>query len=85
MGVYTASATAEKGKWQILNPGPHRVEKFFPKYGDAQGSNLLRANDSRKRGAPKVQKPENFWLLQITFAIFIVNSQIKKSATAHGN
>ena len=27
--VHTASATAEKGKLWILNPGPHRVDFFF--------------------------------------------------------
>ena len=32
--VHTASATAEKGKLWILNPGPHRVD-FFSKYGHA--------------------------------------------------
>ena len=31
MGAHTASATAEKQKWCILNPEPHRIEKsFFP-------------------------------------------------------
>ena len=34
MRVHTASATAEKGKLWILNPGPHRVD-FFSKYGHA--------------------------------------------------
>ena len=30
MGVHTASATAEKQNWWILNPGSHGIEKFFP-------------------------------------------------------
>ena len=31
MGAHTASAAAEKQKWCILNPEPHRIEKsFFP-------------------------------------------------------
>ena len=33
--LHTASATAEKQKWWILNPGPHRFESFFSKYGHA--------------------------------------------------
>ena len=28
--MHTASATAEKQKWWILNPEPYRVENFFP-------------------------------------------------------
>ena len=32
VGVHTASATAKKRKWRILNPGPHTVENVFSKY-----------------------------------------------------
>ena len=32
VGVHTTSGTAEKRKWQILNPRVQRVEKRFSKY-----------------------------------------------------
>ena len=49
--LHTASATAEKQKWWILNPGPHRFESFFSKYGHAvyHWKALEELNDFHKR------------------------------------